>query len=146
MVRRILLASLLGFVCLTVGPASAAGGGVFINFVQYDSPGPDHGSNYSLNHEYVVVTNGTAHLKRLKGWTLRDTSGHVFHFPRTNLRPGHSVKVHTGKGANNPGDRYWGQSYYVWNNDGDTAILRNKAGALADKCHWDSTGGGSTGC
>lgn len=141
---RLVAAALIGFITLTGGSAVASGG-VFINFVQYDSPGPDNGSNYSLNHEYVVITNGTAHLKRLKGWTLRDTAGHVYRFPRTNLKPGHSVTVHTGSGRNNPGDRYWGQGNYVWNNDGDTAILRTRAGALIDKCHWVS-GGGSTGC
>jgi hypothetical protein len=61
----------------------------------------------------------------LTGWTLRDRAGHVYRFRYIRLGPGHSVTVHTGKGDNRSGQRYWGQGYYVWNNDGDRATLRS---------------------
>jgi hypothetical protein len=60
----------------------------------------------------------------------------VFHFPRFTLRPGHTVKVHTGVGSRTRRDLYWGQDWYVWNNDGDTAKLRNRGGRLIDRCSW----------
>jgi hypothetical protein len=55
------------------------------------------------------------------------------------------VTVHTGKGHDRPGQRYWGQGWYVWNNDGDKATLRNKVGKLIDRCRWGD-GDGSTSC
>jgi hypothetical protein len=53
------------------------------------------------------------------------------------------VTVHTGNGHNRPGQRYWGQGWYVWNNDGDRATLRTNGFKLIDRCKW---GDGSTGC
>jgi hypothetical protein len=44
------------------------------------------------------------------------------------------VKIHTGKGTNTQTDRYWGKSWYVWNNTGDTATLRDNRGRLLDRC------------
>jgi hypothetical protein len=90
---------------------------VHIDFVRYDPAGPDTGTNANINKEIVVIKNGTGKARSLTGWTLRDTSSHVYRFPATRLRPGHSVTVHIGKGHNRPGQRYWGQGNYVWNND-----------------------------
>jgi hypothetical protein len=53
---------------------------------------------------------------------------------------GNSVYIHTGKGTNSGTHRYWGRSWYVWNNTGDTAYLRNPSGTLIDRCGWTSTG------
>jgi Lamin Tail Domain len=79
-------------------PVSAAGG-IQIKEIYYNSPGSDTGSNTSLNAEWVLIKNTAAKAISLKGWTLRDTSSHVYHFPSTyKLGAGHSVKVHTGKG------------------------------------------------
>jgi hypothetical protein len=50
------------------------------------------------------------------------------------------VQVHTGKGTNTSAHRYWGRSWYVWNNTGDTAYLRYPAGTTADTCSWGKTG------
>ena len=38
--------------------------------------------------------------------------------------------VHTGSDTNTETDIYWGQSNPVWNNDGDTVILRDDDGQL----------------
>lgn len=45
-----------------------------------------------------------------------------------------------GKGSNTSTHRYWGSSWYIWNNSGDAAYLRNSAGAAIDSCAWGSTG------
>jgi len=114
--------------------------------IVYDSPGPDTGSNASLNAEWARITNFTAKARKLTGWTVRDVSGHVFRFPTFTLRAGASVKIHTGRGANTRTDLYWRQGNYVWNNDGDKAILKNAAGVRIDTCKWGSSGSGATNC
>lgn len=116
-----------------------------ITRVQYDSPGDDTGSNASLNAEWVRITNNGAKKRVLTGWTLRDPQGHVYRFPSFTLKPGASVRVHTGAGANTGRDLYWREDYYVWNNTGDKAILKNKSGIVIDSCKWGD-GSGVTNC
>lgn len=118
---------------------------VHIDTVRYDPAGSDTGSNAHLNKEVVVIENRSGKARVLTGWTLRDTAGHVYTFPATKLKSGRSVTVHTGKGNNRAGHRYWGAGAYVWNNDGDKAILRNKSGASVDTCSWNDADG-TTSC
>jgi hypothetical protein len=149
--RRFLAAAFVGVTALaglaapSAGAMTAQAGSVRIEFVRYDPAGSDTGTNAHVNKEVVVIHNGTSKAKQLAGWKLRDTAGHVYRFPATKVRSHHSVTVHTGKGNNNPGDRFWDQGFYVWNNTGDKAILRNKAGSLVDTCKWGD-GDGTTGC
>jgi hypothetical protein len=113
--------------------------------IQYDSPGADTGSNKSLNAEWARVTNYGSKALVLTGWTIRDPEGHVYRFPKFRLKPDRSVRLHTGKGTNTARDLYWRQDWYVWNNTGDKAILKNKAKVTVDVCKWGA-GGGSTAC
>lgn len=100
----------------------------------------------SLNNEWVRVTNNTTTTVDLKGWTLRDAANHVYTFT-TSLRLGRggAVYVHTGKGTNSVAHRYWGRTGYIWNDGGDTAILRNATGRTIDTCKW-AAGSGVTAC
>jgi hypothetical protein len=145
--RKITIATTTAALALGMwAPTAAAGsnervGATRLTRVSYDSPGSDGGSNASLNAEWVAIKNTGIHARQLRGWTLRDTAGHVFHFPRFKLRPGRTVKVHTGDGGRTRRHLYWGQEWYVWNNDGDTAKLRNSHGRLVDRCRWDDGGG-----
>ncbi len=83
----------------------------------------------------------------LSGWRVRDVTGYTYTFSGTvYLKPGATVKIHTGKGTNTAYHRYWGRGWYVWNNTGDKATLRNKAGTLKDTCAWTSTGLGYKSC
>lgn len=104
---------------------------------QYDSPGADDGSNKSLNAEWVKITNHSKKRRALTGWTLRDKQKHIYRFPKLTLKPGASVWVHTGSGTNTRRHLYWRENYYVWNNTGDKAILKNKGGSTVDTCTWD---------
>jgi hypothetical protein len=92
-----------------------------------------------MNGEWVRLTNTTRAKLNLHGWTVRDAAGHVYRF-RTSvyLAPGKSVYVHTGSGTNgNPGmHRYWHASSHLWNNGGDTAVLRSPTGKKIDSCRW----------
>jgi hypothetical protein len=42
--------------------------------------------------------------------------------------------------------RYQQRAAYVWNNDADTAILRDAAGRNVDSCRWTRTGTGKISC
>ena len=116
-----------------------------ISRVQYDSPGSDQGGNHSLNAEWVRITNNAGRGKNLTGWTLSDRTGHVYHFPAFTLRGGSSATVHTGHGYNNATNLYWRQSWYIWNNTGDRATIRNAHTNIVDRCSWGA-GPGSTSC
>jgi hypothetical protein len=113
--------------------------------VQYDSPGADSGSNTSLNKEWIKLKNYGNKAKKLKGWTIRDTSGHVYKFKEFTLKPDKAVKLHTGSGSNTKTDVYWHADGYVWNNGGDKAILKNRNGNKVDTCKW-TDGSGATSC
>jgi len=125
----------------TAAPAQAATPAIQITRVYYNSPGSDTGSNTSLNAENVRLTNKRSVSINLKYWTLRDNTGYTYRFASDfKLAPGASVYVHTGKGTNTSGHRYWGRSSYVWNNTGDKATLRSSAGTVIDTCTWGGTG------
>src|SRR4051794_31695078 len=113
------VATLAVVTALTViagAPSADAASAVRLGKVQYDPPGSDTGSSSSLNAEYVTITNHAATKRTLTGWTLRDASRHVFHFPKFSLAAGASVRVHTGSGGNGAHDLYWGSGSYIWNN------------------------------
>jgi hypothetical protein len=146
--RALLTAAALAALGTLVGPATPAQAASPLQFgkVYYDSPGSDGGSNTSLNAEYIVIKNVSTTTKTLSGWTVRDAANHVYTFGTFSLGAGKSVVLHTGKGTNSSGHRYWGKAWYVWNNTGDTARLRNKAGTLMDTCSWSSKGSGYKTC
>lgn len=124
---------------------ASAASPVRFTWVQYDSPGNDTGTNKSLNAEWVRVKNFGSKARTLTGWTVRDLEGYVFRFPTFKLGAGKTVRIHTGKGANSKTDLYWGKTWYVWNNTGDKAILKNKTGSVVDTCKWGD-GDGDTAC
>ena len=121
------------------GGGGSSTGGARITAIYFDSPGSDTGSNSSLNAEWVRIKNATSTRKTLTGWTLHDSSTHVYVFPTFALGAGASVKVHTGSGANTAGNLYWHEGFYVWNNSGDTATLTNAAGTVVDRCGYTSS-------
>ena len=139
------LGMVLGGTLSGAAPAQAATA-IQITRVYYNSPGSDTGSNTSLNAEYVLLTNKASWRMNLKNYTLKDRTGYTYRFGTDLIvSPGASVVVHTGKGTNTATHRYWGRTWYVWDNTGDTAYLRNAAGTLVDTCTWGSTGS-YTGC
>jgi P pilus assembly chaperone PapD len=126
--------------------ATTAAAAVQISRIQYDPPGNDSGSNTSLNREFIVIENDGTSRVTLTGWTLRDASGHVLTFGSLRLRPHRSVTVHTGRGNDDRNDIYWDTGEYVWNNDGDAAVLRNETGHRVDRCRYPGGGNGVTDC
>lgn len=134
---------------LTIPLATSAEAATYpIHFtkIYYNSPGTDDGSNSSLNAEYVTISNTSTTKRSLTGYTIKDAVGHTYKFGTFYLGAGKSVRVHTGKGTNTSTDRYWGRTWYVWNNTGDKAYLRNADFVLRDSCEWTSSGLGYTYC
>jgi len=109
---------------------------VVISEIFYNSPGSDHGSNVSLNAEWVKLRNRTGHPVSLFHWTLRDTAHHVYRFGNYSLRAHGTVRIHTGSGRDTQRNLFQNRGWYVWNNDGDTAILRGPAGNTRDRCSY----------
>ncbi|MGW1622475.1 lamin tail domain-containing protein [Streptomyces sp. NPDC002172] len=130
-------------------PAAAAGqhtarphSDVVISSVQYDSPGRDDRSNRSLNKEWVDITNTTRRTVNLDDWTLTDRAGHTYTFRHFHLQARATVRVHTGEGQDSRTDVYQDRRTYVWNNDTDTATLRNNHDRVVDEVTWGQHRGG----
>lgn len=95
--------------------------------------GPVRINSVDLVSDCVTVVNQTHEPMSLKGWTLiSETGNQVFEFPENLvLEPGKRVTVWSGAHAEShhapPEHLFWTRRY-VWNNQGDTAILVNPAG------------------
>jgi hypothetical protein len=93
----------------------------------------ERGAGDSLD-EYVELRNfGGAAL--LASWTVSDLAAppHVYLFPSFTLGPGATVRVWTTCGANTATDVYQCRGAPIWNNNGDTAFLRNQDGVLVSQ-------------
>jgi len=85
----------------------------------------------NLNDEYVAFENTGASSLNLSGWELADDADHTYTIPEgTVLDPGEQITVHTGSGTDTETDLYWGHSRPVWNNNGDTVIVRDATGTV----------------
>ena len=126
----------LGMVAMLAPAAQASSRPVVIREIFYNSPGRDTGSNASLNAEWVKLHNRRDHRITLTHWTLRDLAGHVYRFGTYRLKAHGYVKIHTGRGTNTQTDRYWGRSWYIWNNTGDRATLKNANGIVKSRCSY----------
>jgi hypothetical protein len=134
------LLTLGGPAALAAPAAHRAPSPVVIAEIFYNSPGSDHGSAASLNAEWVKLRNRTGHTVSLARWTLRDTARHVYRFGNYSLRAHGTVRIHTGSGRDTQRNLFQNRGWYVWNNDGDTAILRGPAGNNRDRCSYSDSG------
>ena len=100
---------------------------VRISCIEYDPPGDD------VAGEYVRIQNVGAVGATMTGWTLCDLANNCYTFPSYVLGAGATVKVWVKAGTNTQTDLYWGRGSSVWTNTGDTAFLRDDAGALVDQ-------------
>jgi hypothetical protein len=84
----------------------------------------------NLDSETVRVRNrgGPASLE---GWTLSDSAGNEFVFPRLVLFPGAELTIHTVGGMSTPTHLYWGRGEPVWD-AGELIVLRDAVGETAD--------------
>jgi micrococcal nuclease len=106
------------------------GHGIEITEINFDPPGNDRDN---LNGEWVIITNNTNAPIDMTGYTLSDDSDHVYNFEDFALPAGATVTVFVGSGADTPTSLYWGSKTPIWNNDGDTAYLKDADGSLVDE-------------
>jgi len=105
-----------------------------IVYVHYDAEGVDR---ENLNDEYVVIKNEGDEPVYMGGFTLSDEANHVYTFPLSfTLKAGSTVTVHTGYGTDTEKDLYWNRGSPVWNNDHDTAYLRDNFENVIDSYGW----------
>ncbi len=98
--------------------------------IVYDAPGPDEDNP---NGEWVEIANEGSEDVNLQGFTLKDEANHIYTFPAVTLRAGATLQLHSGRGTDSKEHLYWGLvGDSVWNNDGDTAYLRDAQGRLVD--------------
>ncbi|WP_298483204.1 lamin tail domain-containing protein [uncultured Chloroflexus sp.] len=101
---------------------------VSITYIEYDPPGSD------LEGEFVVISNASHEPVDLTGWTLIDEGAkHSYTFPAFVLAGGAEVTLWTKAGVNDANNLYWGSHRPIWNNTGDTAILRDANGNLISR-------------
>ena len=115
------------------GPPSGAS--ISLLGIEANPPGPDEDD---LNGEWVLLENQGEQAADLTGWVLRDESSeHRYRFPEgTLLEPGGQAAVFTGCGSDGDGDLYWCQGGPVWSNGGDTALLLDPQGNVADRLRY----------
>jgi micrococcal nuclease len=99
--------------------------------IEADAPGRD---DTNPNGEYVVITN-TGPPTDLTGWIVRDESSvHRYTFPDGFvLDTDGLVRVRSGCGDDDGADLHWCADTPVWNNAGDTVLLLQPSGAIADR-------------
>lgn len=133
----------ISLVLAPAGPASAA---IRIKRIQFDPPGRDTGTNSHLNREYVLLKNIGKRAKSITGWRIFDR-GRVnrYVFPEgIRVGAGKTVKLLSGRGGDlesMDGNYilFWGLRRYVWDNDGDRATLKNRAGRTVDRCAYSAS-------
>jgi hypothetical protein len=146
--RRVIIAILVaiaaatGLVAVQFAATTSAGAVppacLHIYRIYYNSPGSDTGTNASLNAEFVSLHNACTTSRVMTSWKLKDAANHTFVFGAYTIRGGQYVRIHTGKGGPTATDRYWGQSWYIWNNDKDTASLYDNHGNLLARCSYNN--------
>lgn len=119
-------------------PTSAvADGGVSLRVAEVHADAEGHDGE-NLNDEYVVFRNSGDEPLDLSGWTVSDEAGHRFTFPDgTTLAANATLTLHTGSGTDTERDVYWGSNTPVWNNDGDTVVVRTAAGDVVLQRSYD---------
>jgi micrococcal nuclease len=106
------------------------GGSLKIMRIQADAPGKD---NENPNGEWIEIANQGQEPVLMQGYTLKDQANHIYTFGNFTVPPGALFRLFSGQGQNTPTQLYWGYvNDSVWNNDHDSAFLRDAQGSLAD--------------
>lgn len=91
----------------------------------------------NVNGEYFRLCNISAQPVELAGFRVTDISGNAWELPSTVVPPGHTVKVHSGRGANqgDPNEQltvYLQSPDPIWNNQEDRLTIYDRYGKVVD--------------
>jgi len=101
-----------------------------ITKIQANAPGED---NVNPNGEWIEITNQGKKAVAMRGYLLKDSANNMYTFGNFTLAAGATVRIHSGQGQDNATTLFWGMvDNSVWNNDSDTAFLRDTQGGLVD--------------
>jgi hypothetical protein len=128
---------------LVIGGALPAMAKVKITSMHYNA-GSSVLTNSNINREFITIKNTGHHAVRMRGWKVVDMRqastgpNAAYHFKHFKLRPGHIVRLHSGKGRDTRKNLYWGLSRMRWNDgpSGDTAYLDNRKGTTVSTCSY----------
>jgi endonuclease YncB( thermonuclease family) len=99
-----------------------------------NAPGDDRDN---VNGEYARVCNITDHPVDLDGFRVTELSGRSWLLPPLLIPPGHTVKIHSGKGEHqgDPANQlavYLGSDAPIWNNNRDRLTIYDRYGRVVD--------------
>lgn len=99
-----------------------------------DPPGRDDAQQ---NGEWIAITNDGPPID-LSGWIIRDESStHRYTFPDGFVLATRGiVTVRSGCGTDTSDELFWCAETPVWNNSGDTAVLLEPSGAVAERLRY----------
>ncbi len=98
--------------------------------IEADAPGDDR---QNPNGEWVKIANQGNDPVHMRGFTLSDAANNKYTFTDFAVLPGATFRLFSGQGEDTGQALYWGLSgTSLWNNDTDTAFLRDDKGALID--------------
>jgi len=100
-------------------------GDVRITYINYDAPGDDRRKE-NWPGEWVELE---GYGVDMTDWLLQDEAKHNYTFSYFMING--KVKLHSGEGDDNDTDLFWGKGP-IWNNDGDTATLKDNNGEIVD--------------
>ncbi len=91
----------------------------------------------NVNGEYLRLCNISGQSLDLSGFKIADISGNTWEFPKILLPSGNTVKIHSGKGANqgDPMEQmaiFLGSADPIWNNKEDRATVYDRFGRMVD--------------
>ncbi|WP_264783225.1 lamin tail domain-containing protein [Haladaptatus sp. T7] len=102
--------------------------GLSVARIHADADGNDH---ENLNDEYVVLKNAADETLDLSGWTVSDDGGHTYRVPSgVTLAGGETLTLYTGSGSDSASELHWNADAAVWNNGGDTVVVRDATGTV----------------
>lgn len=98
---------------------------VNIRTIRYDAAGND---DENLNDEWIEFQNKGTEAVNLEGFVLEDSASNNYTFGAVTISPEQILKLYSGCGADTITALYWCSDGSIWNNNGDTAILRDTEG------------------
>ncbi len=114
------------FVLPTVPPTATlapTASNVQVEVTQILSPG-------DITSEGIELHNISGGVIPMQNWTITDSNGHTFTFPKYNLFPGGKVTIYTRTGTNTPIVLYWGQSRALWGDQSQVITITDSKGTV----------------
>jgi len=78
--------------------------------------------------EYLTFRNTGDEALDLSGWVVENEDGQRFVFPEGFTLADENVTLYSGSGSDTESDLYWGATDGVWDDDGDTIVVKTADG------------------